>query len=132
VPLGSVRSERIIDASAADVWALVGRPERLHDWFPGVVSCSVEGNRREIHLESGLSLPEEITIHDDRLRRFQYRIDAPMFPYHRGTIDVIEVTPTSCAVIYATDCDPRTMALVIGAAAAAGLDRISDLFSSSE
>lgn len=128
MPVGSVRYERVIAASADDVWALIGRPERLHDWFPGITEVSVEGNRREITLQSGLSLPEEITVLDDRLRRFQYRIDSPIFPYHRGTIDVIALSDTSCAVIYATDCDPRTMALVIGAAAAAGLDRLAEIF----
>ena len=41
--LGSVRHEARIHHSAADVWALVGDPARLHEWFPGIVACTVDG-----------------------------------------------------------------------------------------
>jgi hypothetical protein len=57
-------------------------------------------------------------------RRFQYRITAPMFAYHRGTIDVIELDHASCLVVYSTDADPRTMALTIGGGTAGALDEL--------
>jgi hypothetical protein len=129
---GSVRHHCVIDRPADEVWPLVGAPERLHEWFPGVTDCVVDGHHRTITLASGLTMPEEITVCDDRQRRFQYRIDSPMFAHHRGTIDVIALDAGSCAVVYATDCDPRTMALVIGAAAAGGLDRLAQIFSGAQ
>lgn len=36
----SVRREARIDAGADGVWAVVGDPTRLAEWFPGVASCT--------------------------------------------------------------------------------------------
>ena len=36
-------------------------------------------------------MPEEIVTNDPIQRRFQYRITAPMFRDHLGTIDVIDL-----------------------------------------
>jgi hypothetical protein len=72
-------------------------------------------------------MPEEILIKDDTLRRFQYRVTAPMFAFHRGGIDVIDLGDETCLVVYSTDADPRTMALTIGAATAGALDELKRL-----
>jgi hypothetical protein len=71
-----------------------------------------------------MQLPEEILVHDHGRRRFQYRITSPMFTFHRGTLDVFDVDDDSCVVAYATDADPRTMALTIGGGAAGALDEL--------
>ena len=112
--LGSVRHHVRIHRPADDVWALAGDATRLHEWFPGIVSCQVEGTTRVITLGSGMPMPEEITVNDPVMRRFQYRITAPIFQYHRGTIDVLDMGDDTCVVVYTTDADPRTMALTIG------------------
>ena len=122
--LGSTRFHIRIECPADDVWALVGAPERLHEWFPGMTSSTVEGSTRIVTLGSGLPMPEEILVNDRGLRRFQYRVMAPMFTYHRGTIDVLELDARSCLVVYATEADPRTMALLIGAGTADALDEL--------
>jgi uncharacterized protein YndB with AHSA1/START domain len=122
--LGSIRHQIRIERPADDVWELVGDAERLHDWFPGVISCEVDGNQRVIVLGSGIPMPEEILVNDPVQRRFQYRINAPMFAFHRGTIDVIELDPASCLVVYSTDADPRTMALTIAGGTAGALDEL--------
>ena len=126
--LGSVRHEVRIHRSAAEVWALVGDPARLHEWFPGIVACTVDGTSRVITTGTGLPMPEEILVHDDVQRRFQYRITAPIVRHHRGTIDVIDLDDGSCLVVYATDADPRTMALTIGGGTAGALDELRRLF----
>ena len=77
-----------------------------------------------ITLGSGVSMPEEILALDDLQRRFQYRITAPMFVHHRGTIDVVDLGDGTCLVTYQTDADPRTMALTIGGATAGALDEL--------
>ena len=69
-------------------------------------------------------MPEEILVNDDVQRRFQYRITAPMFTHHRGTIDVIDLGDDTCLVVYSTDADPRTMALIIGGGTAGALDEL--------
>lgn len=124
---GSVRHSRQVQAPAAQVWALVGDPARIHHWWPGIVGCTVNGTERTIELASGITMPEEILVHDHVQRRFQYRITAPLFAFHRGTIDVIELDADTCVVTYAVDADPRTMALVIAGAGAAGLDEVARL-----
>jgi len=124
VTLGSVRYETRIHRSAADVWALVGDASRLHEWFPGIVSSEVNGTSRVIVLGSGMAMPEEILVNDNAQRRFQYRITAPIFVHHRGTIDVIDLGDDTCLVVYSTEADPRTMALTIGGGTAGALDEL--------
>lgn len=125
---GSVRHHVVIARPAGEVWALAGDPARLHEWFPGVTECVVEGTTRTITLRTGMQLPEEIVVNDPARRRFQYRITAPAFSYHRGTIDVLDLGDDSCVVAYATDADPRTMALTIGGGTAGALDELKRQF----
>jgi uncharacterized protein YndB with AHSA1/START domain len=122
--LGSVRHHVRIDCPAEEVWALAGDPTRLHEWFPGITACKVEGSRRVVTLGSGVEMPEEILVHDPILRRFQYRITAPVVTHHRGTIDVIDLEDDTCVVVYSTEADPRTMALTIGGGTAGALDEL--------
>jgi hypothetical protein len=122
--LGSIRHQVRIGRPAAIVWGLAGDPTRLHEWFPGITSCQVEGDDRVITLGSGLSMPEKILINDSIQRRFQYRITAPIFNHHRGTIDVIDLGDDTCLAVYATEADPRTMALTIAGGCAGALDEL--------
>jgi hypothetical protein len=111
--LGSFRHEIRITRSADDVWARVSDAAALHEWFPGIIACTVDGTTRVITMGSGMPMPEEILVNDSSQRRFQYRITAPLFQHHRGTIDVIDLHDGTCLVVYSTEADPRTMALVI-------------------
>jgi hypothetical protein len=128
--LGSIRHEVRIRRPAAEVWALVGDATRLHEWFPGIVDCHVDGTTRTVTLGSGLQLPEEILVTDHVQRRFQYRITAPLFRHHCGTIDVIDLGDATCVVVYSTDADPRAMALTIGGGTAGALDELQRQFDS--
>ncbi len=122
-----MRYHRRIRRPAADVWALAGDPARLHEWFPGIASCTVDGTTRTIVTGAGIPMPEEILLRDDTQRRFQYRVASPLFQYHRGSIDVIALDDQECLVVYTTDADPRTMALVVGGATAEALDELQRL-----
>jgi hypothetical protein len=122
--LGSIRHEIRINRPAADVWALAGAAERLHEWFPGITSCTVDGNVRVITTGSGIPMPEEILVVDQIQRRFQYRITAPIFVHHRGTIDVIDLGDDTCLVVYSCEADPRTMALIIASACREALEEL--------
>jgi hypothetical protein len=122
--LGSVRHHIRIHRPAATVWSLAGDPARLHEWFPGITGCQVDGNQRTIVTGSGMPMPEEILVCDDVQRRFQYRLLLPVFQHHRGTIDVLDLDDGTCVVSYQTDADPRTMALIIGGGTAGALDEL--------
>ena len=120
----SVRREVVIKAGADDAWRLVGRPEVLHTWFPGIVDCRVEGDRRTVTLATGLTLDETILTNDPLQRRFQYRISGGLFVDHLASLDVIALGEHRCLVTYATDADPATMAIVLGGAMGGALDEL--------
>jgi hypothetical protein len=121
----SVRRERVIGVPAEQAWAVVGRPELLHLWFPGIVACRVEGDTRTITLGSGVSLPETLLTNDPLQRRFQYRIAGGLFAEHLGTIDVVALDEGSCLVVYSSDADPATMAIVLGGATGGALAELA-------
>ena len=126
-PVATVRYERRIKASPDTVWNLVRDPRSIPEWFPGITSCDVEGKVRTIHLANGISMPEEIIISDDLLRRFAYRVTSPLYRSHLGTIDVIEIGPKDSLCIYSTTAEPDVLALVIGGGSAGALDEIQRL-----
>jgi uncharacterized protein YndB with AHSA1/START domain len=114
--MGTVRREVRIARSADDVWAVIGTPAAIPQWFPGIADATVDGSSRVVTTESGVAMPEEIVTNDAIQRRFQYRITAGIVHNHLATIDVFDLGDGSCLVAYATDCDPDAMALMIGGA----------------
>ncbi len=124
---GSVRRAVRIDAPAEDVWAVVGDPARIQEWFPGIDSSTVDGTTRTIVTDSGLPMPEEIVTVDDVQRRFQYRLSLPILREHLSTLDVIDLDDGTSLVVYAADADPSTMALIVGGAAGSALEHLRTL-----
>lgn len=126
--MGSVRRHAILPASADDVWAFIGRPEALHEWFP-TTATRVEGNKRWVTLPTGIVFEEEILLVDNDLRRFQYSIVGnPLIAKHLGMFDVIPIADDKCIVIYSTDIEPEVLGLAIGAAAGEGLRHLEEKF----
>jgi carbon monoxide dehydrogenase subunit G len=128
--MATLRSHARIQRPAADVWAVVARPERISEWFPGMVDSRVEGNVRTITLRTGIPLIEEIVRVDHRLRRFQYRVTGPMpMRHHLATVDVIDDGLPGCLLVYSTEIEPEPMAFVFDGAiteAVANLARLLD------
>jgi hypothetical protein len=124
---GSVRRQVRIACPPAQVWALVGEPGRIHEWFPGIESSAVDGSTRVVTTGSGLPIPEEIVTHDPVQRRFQYRITGPMFREHLSTLDVLDLEDGTSLVVYGADAVPDTLALVIAGAAGNALLHLRDL-----
>lgn len=120
----STRRHVVISRPPAEVWQVLGRPELLHLWFPGIVDCLVEGDRRSITLATGVTMNERILTNDPVLRRFQYRIEASLFKEHLATLDVIALDDETALVTYATDADPASMVLVLGGATGAALEEL--------
>lgn len=116
VTRASVRRYVRIACHADRVWAIVGDPARLPEWFPGITSCTVDGTTRTVVTGAGLPIPEEILTNDAIQRRFQYRITAPLFREHLSTIDVLDLGDGTCIAVYSADCEPPTMALVLAGA----------------
>jgi hypothetical protein len=130
--MATVRRELRFRHPAEDVWATVGDPSTIHEWFPGIVACTVEDGVRTVTLASGVQLAEAIVTIDPILRRFQYRITTPLFREHLGTIDVIDLGDGTCLTVYGTDASPDVMALVLGGACGAALHELRDQFDRGE
>lgn len=126
--MATLRREVRIAAPAEEVWQVVGRPELLHLWFPGVTACTVEGNTRVITTGAGIPMPEEIVTNDALQHRFQYRITAALFRNHLATVDVIDLGDGTCVVVYSTDAEPAVMALVIGGGTTGALEELKRQF----
>jgi hypothetical protein len=119
-----VRRQVRIARHPDDVWAIVGDPSRIAEWFPGIESATVEGATRVVMTGSGLPMPEEILTNDPLQRRFQYRITAPMIREHLSTLDVLDLGDGTSLVLYSADTNPATMALVIAGAAGNALEHL--------
>jgi hypothetical protein len=111
--LASLRHEIRVSTPADVVWGVITRPESIPDWFPGITSCTVEGNIRVVTTASGLEMPEEILTNDPLLRRFAYRITAPLYKFHLGVIDVIAIGANDSLCVYSTTAEPDVLALII-------------------
>ena len=122
---GSERRQRLISVPADEAWAVVGRPELLHHWFPGIDACTVDGRTRTITTGMGLQLAEELVTNDPLQRRFQYRISGGLFKEHLASIDVLPVDAATCIVTYASDTDPAAMAVVLGGAMEGALTELA-------
>ena len=123
-PRGSVRRHVHINRRPDDVWAAIGDPARIAEWFPGITSATVDGTTRVVVTGSGIPIPEEIVTNDPLQRRFQYRITGPMVREHLSTLDVLDVGDGTSMVVYAADASPSTMALVIAGAAGNALEHL--------
>ncbi len=123
---GSVRREVRIRRSADEVWAAIGDPGRIQDWFGGIVDSTVDGSSRTVVTASGLPMPEQILTDDPLQRRFQYRLTAPIVKEHVSTLDVHDLGDGTSLVVYAADADPNTMALIIAGAAGSALESLRD------
>jgi Polyketide cyclase / dehydrase and lipid transport len=114
--VGSIRVDQCMAAPAAMVWARIADAGNIADWFPGFSKSSMIGDtwaRRVVAL-SGVETIEDIVNLDGPTRRLQYRI-RPNFliKQHLATVDVIATSESSCVVTYATEMEPRALALAI-------------------
>ena len=121
---GSVRRQVHIKRAPDEIWAVIGDPTRIPEWFPGITAATVDGTTRVITTGSGIPIPEEILTQDAVQRRFQYRITGPMVKEHLSTLDVLDLGDGTSLVVYGADASPSTMALIIAGAAGNALQNL--------
>jgi len=80
-----------------------------------------------ITTRAGVEMPEEILTNDPLLRRFAYRITAPLYKFHLGVIDVIEIGADDSLCVYSTTAEPDVLALLIAGGTKDALDEIKRL-----
>jgi carbon monoxide dehydrogenase subunit G len=122
-----VRREIVIAADADAVWGIVADAARQAEWFPGMVSSSVDGEIRTVTTAVGGFLLEEILDVDHDARRFEYRITGPIhLEHHRGRITVLD-DPDGARVVYEQEMEPKSLVYVLNAAIGDALDGLRDL-----
>jgi hypothetical protein len=72
-------------------------------------------------------MPEEILTNDPILRRFAYRITSPVYRFHLGVIDVIELGTNDSLCVYSTTAEPDTLALIVAGGTVGALAEIKRL-----
>lgn len=135
--MATLRAHARIHRRADEVWAVVARPERISEWFPGMVDARVEDGVRSITLSSGIPLFEQIVTLDHQLRRFQYKVTGPMpIRFHLGTMDVIDDGPAeggpSCVLVYSTEIEPDPLAFVFDGAITEALANLARMLDAGE
>lgn len=130
----TVRHHETLAVPADRAWAAFTRPELLDRFFPGIAAISMNeaGDVRSVTLGTGLTLDERIIWNDDIQRRLQYRIEGSFFRDHLATVDVLPLDDDRCLIAYASDCEPATMAIILGGAMRAALDSVKQQLESDE
>lgn len=117
----------VIAAPVGEVWEVVSASERQAEWFPGMVSSTLEGSTRTITTAPGGLIREEILGVDDSARSLTYRITGPMhLDHHLGTIDVSD-DPHGTRVRYRQELEPKALVYVLDAAVADALEGLKAL-----
>jgi carbon monoxide dehydrogenase subunit G len=110
-PVASGISEVDIARSADDVWKVTGDFGGLAAWMPGIESCTVDGDVRNIEM-SGMKIGERLVSRDDATKAISYSIVSGPAPveHHLATITV---TPAGSGshVTWAVDVDDAMLEL---------------------
>ena len=67
----AVKFDHQFNASAEQLWAIVGTPDRV-DWVPGAESCAFDGEVRSLHLPGAGDIKERILAHDPDTKTMEY------------------------------------------------------------
>ncbi len=125
--VATVRRHVVIDRPANEAWEYIGQPTRITEWFPGIVSVSVVGNKRQIETAAGMIFFEDIVTNDPTMMRFEYSLKIPLVIDHKSTIDVYDISENSCLVSYQATAIPATLALVIAAAGGNAITNLKEI-----
>jgi carbon monoxide dehydrogenase subunit G len=112
--MASARAHARIDRPADEVWKIVGDPDSIAVWMPGIDSSSTDASGlRTVVVTGGLEVQEQVGLRDDALRRMQYSIVSGPLPFdeHRATIDVLE-DGDGAILVYAVDVRPDELVSV--------------------
>lgn len=128
--MATIRYHTRIARPADEVWALVSDTGGIGKWFPGVESCSFDGEVRTVGT-MGIEVLERVVTSDDDLRRFQYSIvGGAMVPeYHLATIDVFEDGDGSF-VVYSCEVKPDDAKALLDPVYAGGTEALRAYFES--
>jgi hypothetical protein len=68
----TLRNEMVIEASASDVWRVLGNLDSPPEWVPGVTEATTSGDMRVCRTLEGEEIHERIHGYDDARRTWSY------------------------------------------------------------
>jgi hypothetical protein len=99
-----------LEASADDVWELIGAFNALSEWHPGVKQSTLDdgGRIRVLELANGSTLIERLQSFSQSERSYSYSIEKGPLPVggYRSELRVLERTDTSCRVEWSGEFTP--------------------------
>ena len=106
--MASIRIERLIDASADQVWDAVRDVSALHTHLvPGfVVDTRMDGDARIVTFGNGMTAREVIVDLDDARRRFAYSIKGETLTHHHATNEIFDEGEGRCRFVWTADFLP--------------------------
>jgi mxaD protein len=111
-----------IDRSPDDVWALVGDFGGIAGWMPGVESCEVDGDVRNLSL-MGMAIAERLIERDEDDRRLTYSIaEAPMPLDHHVAVVAVTGDGDASTVTWSVEVTPDEMLELMTGAYQGALD----------
>ncbi len=96
-----------IDATPDAVWAFIGDPTTVPQWYPKYVSCEVDGDRRVLTSAEGAVLQERLLERDDARRFYSYSVTsgAPVAS-HMASFEVTGREGGGATIRWATQAEP--------------------------
>ena len=137
----NVQKESDVNASADQVWDLLGDYNAIEDWHPAVVSSTLTGDgktagsRRVLALPGDAKIIEDLVSHSDDGMSYSYRITEGPFPItdYVSTILVEADGDESCKVTWSSTfnasgvSDQEAIGIITGVYEA-GLESIQQRF----
>ena len=115
--MASVQSEITVHASSVSAWSAVrdfGCPHvRLAPGF--VVETQLAGDERIVTFADGFSVTERLVDMDDTRMRLAYAAHGGRTTHHNATIQVFDLQPGACRLVWITDFLPDELREIIAA-----------------
>lgn len=109
----TVKESVSLNASAADIWSVIGDFNRLDTWHPAIATCeaasSGDSSIRYLTLVDGSKIVERLDENDDEARSYTYTIlDAGPLPVrnYQSTLEVSGDTSVSI-VTWSSEFEPH-------------------------
>ena len=123
----SVKVDHQFNASADQLWAILGTPDRI-DWVPGVTSCTFDGEVRSLHLPGAGDIKERILSRDEDSKTMEYscfETPAPLQSHH-ASIEII-ANADGCRLLWETRVAPVEIEAFIRTSMEGCLERLTEI-----
>lgn len=127
----SVTIDHQFSATAEQLWAIVGTPDRI-DWVPGATSCRVDGDIRSLTLQGAGRIKERILSHDNQELTMEYSCFETTAPLqsHRSRIEVI-ANADGCQLVWQTTVTPSEIEVFIRTSMKDCVTKLEEILTSS-